>query len=68
MKFHSTFHKNIIIIAMSMMSGMLLIGMGSMIYYAHYQGETLSFNQMLSLFSLERIEEATAFMESIIGF
>jgi hypothetical protein len=66
MKFKTPFHKNITIIAMSMMLGMICMSIGAELYELHLQGGSFSRADLYKLFSLEQFKEVTAFLESII--
>ena len=65
MKFKSPFHKNITIIAMSMMAGMIFMSFGAVIYDLHVQGGNFSRAELLKLISFEQVKEVTAFIGSI---
>ena len=65
MKFKSPFHKNITIIAMSMMAGMIFMSFGAVIYDLHVQGGNFSRAELHKLISFEQVKEVTAFIGSI---
>lgn len=66
MKFKTPFHKNITIIAMSMMLGMIFMSFGAVIYDLHVQGGNFSRADLHKLISFEQVKEVSAFIESII--
>jgi hypothetical protein len=65
MKFKSPFHRNITIIAMSMMAGMIFMSFGAVIYDLHVQGGNFSRADLHKLISFEQVKEVTAFIGSI---
>ena len=65
MKFKSPFHRNITIIAMSMMAGMIFMSFGAVIYDLHVQGGNFSRAELHKLISFEQVKEVTAFIGSI---
>ena len=65
MKFKAPFHKNITIIAMSMMVGMIFMSFGAVIYDLHVQGGNFNRADLYKLFSFEQVKEVTAFIGSI---
>lgn len=66
MKFKTPFHKNITIIAMSLMLGMICMSFCAVLYDLHVQGENFSRADLYKLISFEQVKEVTAFIESII--
>ncbi len=66
MKFKTPFHKNITIIAISMMLGMICMSIGAEIYDFHLHGGSFNWADLYTLVSLEQVKEVTAYIESII--
>ena len=66
MKFRTPFHKNITIIAMSLMLGMICMSFCAVLYDLHVQGENFSRADLHKFISFEQVKEVTAFIESII--
>ena len=66
MKFRTPFHKNITIIAMSLILGMICMSFCAVLYDLHVQGENFSRADLHKLISFEQVKEVTAFIESII--
>jgi hypothetical protein len=66
MKFKSPFHKNITIIAMSMMAGMIFMSFGAVIYDLHLQGGNFSWADLSKLISFDQVNEVKSIIESVI--
>lgn len=66
MKFKTPFHKNITIIAMSLILGMICMSFCAVLYDLHVQGENFSRADLHKFISFEQVKEVTAFIESII--
>lgn len=66
MKFRTPFHKNITIIAMSLILGMICMSFCAVLYDLHVQGENFSRADLHKFISFEQVKEVTAFIESII--
>jgi hypothetical protein len=65
MKFKSPFHRNLTIIAMSMMLGIIFMSFGAVIYDLHVQGGSFNRADLYKLISFEQVKEVTAFIGSI---
>lgn len=65
MKFMSPFHRNLTIIAMSMMLGIIFMSFGAVIYDLHVQGGSFNRADLYKLISFEQVKEVTAFIGSI---